>query len=196
MTQSKAEYPIAKVEDVAGMLMWLVRRLRAPSLTAVVGAGGTSNSSLISFATGAKRTDDLNVVPVLRVLKAAGYTFEARPVKGALGVVLQAPGSDPMMVVGPDGGQLAFAFDDLPSTARVINSMAAANHMTPTGMQRRSSNSTGTSLVSLASGRSPDKDIRLKNLLRYVASAGFEIHVRPAHRSARAARMAFADANR
>jgi hypothetical protein len=190
----KAEFPLAKVADIGDMLQWMARRMKV-SLSALVDAGGTRNGSLISFSTGSKRSNDLNVGPVLRVLKAVGYELVLRPKGGRDGVVLQAPGALPLYVVGGDTGPLEIQISELGDFAVAINTMATAKGVAVTGLMKLAG-IYSTSLVSLASGRSPDKDIRFANLFKLIDGGGFEMIGRPVHATARAARMALTFAGR
>ena len=51
---SATEYQIGAVQDAAGMLRWLYKRVRMPSLHALIIASGVKHNGLVSFATGTR----------------------------------------------------------------------------------------------------------------------------------------------
>lgn len=189
MTSANGEYPLGTVEDAAAMLQWLAKRKKL-SLTALVGASGTKHGGLVSFATGTRPAGDLNLSPLLRVVASVGYEVVARPKKG-IGIVINREGAEPLMVVGIDGGRIDIPMATMSDVARLLNTMAAANDLTITGLVVRTGINS-TSLVSFAKGTGPNTDIRVNNLLRLVDVAGFRIVVRAEHKTMREARMILA----
>lgn len=189
MTSGNGEYPLTTAEDAAGMLQWLAKRKKL-SLNALVGASGTKHAGLVSFATGSRPAGDLNLNPLLRVVSSVGYEFAAMPKQGT-GIVIAREGAEPLMVVGIDGGRIDIAMGKMSDVARLLNTMAAANDLTVTGLVVRTGINS-TSLVSFAKGSGPNADIRVNNLLRLVAAAGFRFVTRPVHKTLREARMALA----
>lgn len=171
------------------MLQWLAKRKKL-SLTALIGASGTKHGGLVSFATGTRPTNDLNFSPLMRVITSVGYEFAAMPKKGA-GIVITREGAEPLMVMGVDGGRIDIAMGKMSDVAVLLNTMAAANDMTVTGLVVRTGINS-TSLVGFAKGTGPNADIRVNNVLRLVDVAGFRVVVRPEHRTMREARMALA----
>lgn len=180
---------MVKVEDAAGMLQWLAKRKKL-SLNALVSASGTKHTGLVSYATGSRPAGDLNLSPLLRVVTAMGYEFAAVPKEGA-GIVITREGAEPLRVVAIDGGRIDITVAKMSDVAVLLNTMAAANDATITGLVVRTGINS-TSLVGFAKGTGPNADIRLNNLLRICDVAGFRVVVRPEHKTMREARMALA----
>jgi len=189
VSSPNGEFPLSSVEDAAQMLHWLAKR-RKLSLTALVGAAGTKHGGLVTFATGSRRSDNLNLAPLIRVVTAVGYEFAASPAKGA-GIVMTREGAEPLMVVGADGGRIDISVVSMADAAKLMHTMAAANDLTLTGLVTRAGINS-TSLVGFARGNSPNQDIRINNLLQMIDAAGFRFVVRPVHKTMREARMALA----
>lgn len=189
MTSANGEYPLSSTEDARGMLQWLAKR-RKLSLNALITASGTRHTGLVSFATGSRPTGDLSLGPLLRVVTSVGYEFAAVPKEGT-GIVITREGAEPLLVVGADGGRIDVSIAKLSDVSVLLNTMAAANDATITGLVVRTGINS-TSLVSFAKKSGPNTDIRVNNLLRLAAVAGFRILVRPEHKTMRQARMALA----
>lgn len=189
MSSGNGEYRVVTIVDAGGMLTWLAKRKKL-SVTALVGAGGAKHSGLVSFATGSRPAGDLNLSPLMRVVTSVGYEFAGMPKEGT-GIVITREGAEPLLVVGIDGGRIDISMTEMSDVARLMNTMAAANDLTLTGLVARTGISS-TSLVGFARGTGPNQDIRINNLLRLVEVAGFRLVVRPVHRTMREARMALA----
>lgn len=185
----KSEYPIEDLNDIGDMLAWLAKRLKI-SIYALSSLSGSVNSSLQGFASGSKRSGDLNAGPLFRVLTEAGYELVSSPLEDK-GIVLSRPGADDLMVVGLDGGRIEITWDSVADIGKLLNTMAMARGVTVTGLIKESGINS-TSLVSLAMGNSTNKDVRLNGVLRVVKIAGFATRCRPVHATRAEARRAFA----
>ncbi len=190
-----AEWRIERMADVGVALQGMARRIGI-SMTALVEAGGVINGTLVAIGTGTSRNKDMSVGPLLRVLAATSYELVARSIDPD-GLRIKPEGSVELLVRAADGGRIEVTVDNLDDVRLLLNTMAAANWMSVSGMVRQAG-STGTSLVGLARGTNLDSkgDLRLSNLLRVTAVARFELVVRPTHASRREARIALAAARR
>lgn len=186
------EFPIRAMDDLGEMLLWMAKRLKI-SITALSGAGGVHNSSLSGFATGSKRSGDLNAAPLLRVLEVSSYELVTRPKKGDRGVMIKRENSHPLLVVGLDGGPIEITWNRPEEIPLLLNTLAMARDLTVTGLVKQSGINS-TSLVSLAMGNSANKDVRMRGLLRVIDTADFTTICRPIHATRREARMAMAAA--
>jgi hypothetical protein len=188
------QFQIKDVPDVGPMLFWMAKKLRL-SLSALTSSGGTASSSLNSFATGSKTQTDLNLRPLLRILKAVNYELVASPKGKAQGLLLRRDGAEDLLVVGSDGGRLEIVLDVMEGLPAFLNTMAAATGQTVTAMVR-AANCNSLTLVGIATGRGTHSDVRIRALLKTIDIAGFDMHCRPVHATRRAARAALADARR
>lgn len=184
------------ITDLASVarLLRLVAKKRGISISALVDAGGVTNGSLTSIATGNTRQKDMTIGPLLRVLRPVGYETVGRTIDPR-GILLKAEGAAEMLVLGPDGGRLEVLVEDMDDVSVLLNTMAAANGRTMTGLARLTG-VTSTSLVQIARKTGPNTDLRLGNLTRLMKVAGFELIARPQHRTRREARLALIAAAR
>lgn len=181
--------PIAGMADVTHALQVIAKRLRL-SITALVDTGGVTNSSLIGIGTGSSHTKDMSVGPLLRVLSAVNYELVVRA-RDARGVLIKPEGSLELRVLGPDGGPIEIAADSVKDFPLMLNTMAAANGLTISGLVKASGLG-GGSLVAVARRTAgwDEPDVRLNSLVKVVHQAQFELLIRPLHRSMREARIA------
>jgi hypothetical protein len=187
------ELPISDMADVTVALQTIARRLRL-SVTALIEAGGVSNGSLGSIATGRSRQKDLALLPLLRVLHPAGYELVGR-VADPNGLLVTVERGAQFLVLGPDGGRLEVVVADLEGVGVLFNTMAAANHLSVTGLVKMTGVNS-TSLVGVAKGTGDNGDVRLINMIRLVEMARFELLIRPVHQTRREARIALTSARR
>lgn len=188
------EFPVTSVDSVGDALTWLAKRLRL-SLHKMCSYSGTNSSSLIGHATGTRRSTDLNLGPLLRLLSAVGYEMVAKPANDQAGLVLRRIGARDLMVVGADGGPLQITMAGLDDLPALLNTLATARDMTISGLVR-SAGLTSLGLVGIAHGTSDNADVRIRNLLTVIEAAGCVLFIRPVHDNRRAARLALATARR
>lgn len=187
------EVIIAGMADVTTALQTMAKRTKL-SMTALVNAGGTENGSLVSIGTGRSRTADMSLGPLFRVTQAINWELVGRT-KDPRGIRMVPEGGVELLITGGDGGHLEVAMNGLPDIPRLLNTMAAANGLTITGLNKVAKLG-GGSLVGVAKGTAPNQDIRLSGLVKIADAAHFELLVRPVHQTLRAARMAMATARR
>lgn len=186
---SNTEIRITGMADVGTALRAMARRLGI-SISALVDAGGTFNGSLIAVGTGNSRHKDTSIRPILRVLKPAGWELVGR-VADPDGLLIKVDRGVPILVRGADGGRLEVSIETMGDVSTLLNTMAAANGITMTSLVARSGSSS-SSLVSVATGRTVQADLRLSNLVRITETAQFELVIRPIHATLREARIALA----
>lgn len=187
------EVVIGGIPDVTAALQLIAKRTRL-SMTALINTGGVENGSLTSIGTGSVRAKDMALGPLFRVLRAVNWELAGRS-KDPRGVIIKPEGGTELLVCGADGGRPDISVAGLQDLPILLNTVAAANGMTVTGVNRIAQ-LTGGSLVGIARRTSPNNDVRINGLIRFVEAAQFELLIRPVHETMRQARMAFATARR
>lgn len=190
---SGTEVLIGGMEDVTTALQTMAKKTRL-SMTALVSAGGVENGSLVSIGTGKGRTKDLSLGPLFRVMQAINWELVGRT-QDPRGIVITPEGGVDLLITAGDGGRLEVPMFGLQDVPLLLNTMAAANGLTISGLNNAAGLG-GGSLVGVARGTAPNQDIRLNGLVKITAAAKFELLVRPVHATLREARMALAAARR
>lgn len=186
-TSNLLEVRIAEMADVGTAMRLMAGRLKL-SLTKMVEAGGVQNGSLIGIGTGSRKTKDMSLVPLLRLLRAVNWEMAGR-VRDPRGIVIYPEGAVELLITAPDGARIEVPIGALSDVAVLLNTMAAANALTVTGLNKKAKLG-GASLVALAKNSGPYDDIRLRGLLQIVEAAQFELLIRPRHATRREARHA------
>jgi hypothetical protein len=187
------EVQIRGLADVGTALQLMAKRLRM-SVTALVATGGTENGTLVGIGTGATKAKDMAVGPLFRVLQAVNWEMAGRT-QDPHGIVIRPEGALEMLVCGADGGRLDVSVGSLDELPRLLNTMAAANGLTITALNKAAKLG-GGSLIGMAKGTTPQADIRLNGLVQMTYAAQFELLIRPVHATRRAARSALAATRR
>jgi hypothetical protein len=187
------EILIGGISDVTSALRVIAQQLKM-SMTGLVNAGGTENGSLVGIGTGTAKISDMNIGPLLRVLQVVDWEMAGRT-RDPQGLMLHSKGAIDLMVTGMDGGRIEVPVGRLEDVPLLLNTVAVANHMTVTGVNKAAGIG-GGSLIGIARGTSDQIDLRLGNLVAYVQAGQFELLVRPVHANRRAARVAFAAGHR
>lgn len=109
--------------------------------------------------------------------------------------MIRPEGGIEMLVCGADGGRLDVSVGGLDDVPLLLNTMAAANGMTMTGLNKAAKLG-GGSLIGVARGTTPNANVRLSGLVQIAHAARFELLIRPVHATRREARTALAAARR
>lgn len=193
MTGPSTEIRIQSLADVSAALKAIAKRLNL-SITALVATGGVETGTLIGIGTGTGKTKDMSIGPLLRVLNKVNWEMAGRT-QDPRGIVIHPEGGIEMLICGADGGRLDISVGSLDDLPPLLNTMAAANGLTMTGLNKVAKLG-GGSLVGIARGTSPNADIRLSGLVQITYAAKFELLIRPVHATRRDARTALAAARR
>lgn len=186
------EVVIGGMADVTTAIQVMAKRTKL-SITGLIETGGVVNGSLTSIGTGNSRSKDMSIGPLFRVLQAINWEMAGRT-KDPQGLLVTPEGGVQMRVTGPDGGRLEVAMNGLLDIPLLLNTMAAANGLTVTGLNKLAKLGGGT-LIGVAKGTAPNQDVRLSGLVQITEASRFELLVRPIHQTLREARMVMA-ANR
>lgn len=180
------EIKVSGMQDITTALQAIAKRLRI-SVSALVEAGGVTNGSLTSVGTGRSHNKDMAINPLLRVLGPAGFELVGRG-RDPHGLIVKVDGGIDILVRGADGGRLEVIIETMADIPVLLNTMAAANNLTMTGLVRLTG-ANSTSLVGIAKGTG-GSDLRLLNLVRLAEKAQFELVIRARHATRREARLA------
>lgn len=191
---SKNEVVVAGIPDVTKALQLMAKQLRLSITALTTTATGGDNGTLTSIGTGQVRTKDMAVGPLLRVLQRVDWELAGR-VKDSRGILIHPEGSVDLLVTAADGGRIEVSVVTLEDMPRLLNTMAAANGVTITALNKMAKLG-GGSLIGIAKGTATGADLRLSGLAKMAEAAAFELVVRPQHDTRRAARAALASARR
>jgi hypothetical protein len=183
------EVRIQGIPDVSQALQIIARRLKM-SASALAKTGGVDNGSLTGIATGTARIKDMGMTPLLRVLQAVKWEMAGRT-EDPRGLVVHPEGALGMRICAADGGRLDVPFVSVKDLPLLLNTMAAANGLTVTALNK-AAGVAGGSLIAIAKGTGPNADVRLANLVKVARAAKFELIIRPVHTTRRSARIALA----